>query len=63
MTAIALATTDGTSVAELNDGFHAAFIGAATLAAAAAALAVVALRSPRVATDEAVEAVAEQQAA
>ena len=60
MTAIALASTDGAGVAELNDGFHAAFIGAAVVAAAAAALAVVAIRSPRV---TAVEAAVEQQAA
>lgn len=64
MTAIALAATDGASVANLNDGFHAAFIGAATITAAAAALAVVAIRSPRAGSTNAVsEAALEQQAA
>jgi len=64
MTAIAIAATDGASVADLNHGFHAAFIGAATVAAAAAALAVVAIRSPRAeAADTVAEAALEQQAA
>jgi hypothetical protein len=63
MTAIVLAATDGASAAELNDGFHAAFIGAATIAAAGAGLAVVAVRSPRVAADDAAQAAASQQAA
>jgi EmrB/QacA subfamily drug resistance transporter len=64
MTAIAIAATDGPSVADLNHGFHAAFIGAATVAAAAGALAVVAIRSPRAEAANAVaEAALEQQAA
>jgi hypothetical protein len=51
-------------VADLNDGFHAAFIGAAMVVAAAAALAVVAIRSPRAGVSDAVaEAALEQQVA
>jgi EmrB/QacA subfamily drug resistance transporter len=64
MTAIALAASNGASVAELNHGFHAAFLGAATVAAAAAALAAVAIRSPRAdAANAAAETALEQQAA
>lgn len=63
MTAIALASTAGATAADLNHGFHAVFIGAATLAAAAAGLAFIALRSPRLATDDAAHAAAQQQPA
>lgn len=64
MTAVALASADGAGVADLNLGFHAAFIGAATVAAAAAALAAVAIRSPRMGPANAVaEAALEQRAA
>ena len=62
MTAIALAATDGARVADVNDGFHAAFVGAAVIAAAAAALAVVAIRSPRIDVAEATEVPVEQAA-
>ena len=62
MTAMALASTDGAGVAGLNNGFHAAFVGAAAVAAAAAVLAVVAIRSPRARAANAVAAL-EQQAA
>jgi hypothetical protein len=62
--AIALASSNGASVADLNHGFHAAFIGAATVAAAAAALAAVAIRSPRATAAKAVAGtVLERQAA
>ena len=46
VTAIAVAASDGSSLAALNDGYQAAFFGAAALAAAAALLAVIAIRSP-----------------
>ena len=63
MTAIALASTNGATSADLNHGFHAVFIGAATLTAAAAGLAFIALRSPRLATADAAGAAAQQQPA
>jgi len=44
MVAVAQTNTDGTSVSQLNDGFHAAFYGAAVLAAVGVALALYLMR-------------------
>ena len=53
MTSVAAANTGGTSLGAMNDGFHAAFLGAAGIAAIGAVAALVWLRSPATAAAEA----------
>jgi MFS family permease len=47
MTAVAQSYTDGTGLADFNDGFHAAFYGAAVVAVAGSLAALALIRSPR----------------
>ena len=49
MTAVAAAVSDGSSIASLNDGYQAAFVGAAAIAAVAAIFATVLIQRPRAA--------------
>lgn len=47
MTAVAQSYTDGTGLADFNDGFHAAFYGAAVVAVTGSLAALALIRSPR----------------
>jgi EmrB/QacA subfamily drug resistance transporter len=64
MTAVAIAASDGVGPAGLNEGYQAAFLGAAGIAVAAAIVAVVAIRAPRAAmSGQIAKSAPEQQAA